>query len=92
MSSFSKTGCNDHTYANGYNLSAKKVKSGLPADHRTEFERQQEANIIAERVREAEDAAEAIRAAQEQAAKKNKGQKGEKDTRKEKGKRRGNQH
>ncbi|KAL1599865.1 hypothetical protein SLS60_007670 [Paraconiothyrium brasiliense] len=77
-----KTGCNDHTYANGYNLSAKKVKSGLPAHHRTEFERQQEANIIAEHMREAEAATEAKGAAQEQASRKNKGKKGEKKKRK----------
>ncbi|KAF2450325.1 hypothetical protein P171DRAFT_438992 [Karstenula rhodostoma CBS 690.94] len=53
FSSFSKTGCNDHTYADGYNLSAKKVKSGLPADHRTPLELQQEAANRAERTRKA---------------------------------------
>ncbi|OAG00895.1 uncharacterized protein CC84DRAFT_269242 [Paraphaeosphaeria sporulosa] len=49
--SFSKSGCNYHTYADGYNLKVKKVKSGLPEHHRTPFELQLEATIRAERER-----------------------------------------
>jgi hypothetical protein len=65
--SFSKTGCNDHTYANGYNLSVKKVKSGLPADHRTPSELQQEAANRAERTRKT-NAAEARMVAEKEIA------------------------
>lgn len=61
---FSKTGCNTHTYADGYNLKVKKVKCGLPEDQRTLFELQLEERI---RGRKAEEATRAAAAA-EQAA------------------------
>jgi hypothetical protein len=65
--SYSKTGCNDHTFSNGYNLSVKKVKSGLPADHRTPLELELEAANRAERTRKAK-AAEAKLAAEREKA------------------------
>lgn len=68
---FSKTGCNEHTYSAGYNLSVKKLKSGLPADHRTDMERQQEADIVATRIRR-RDAATATAAAEQNLSRKGK--------------------
>jgi hypothetical protein len=49
--SASKSGCSYHGYADGYNLGVKKLKSGLPEDHRIEYELQLEARIWKQRDR-----------------------------------------
>ncbi|KAF9729280.1 hypothetical protein PMIN06_010876 [Paraphaeosphaeria minitans] len=68
----------------GYNLSAKKVKSGLPADHRTPFELQLEAAIRAERERRAK-AAQANPTGQETDTRRNAGSTHKKGNRRKKG-------